>query len=321
MTKKLRIKKQVYYIIAAIVVIIMAASYGIKKYNEHVYHESLEYKLLEYGYEENDVKVILEKFSKKEYMDFILSNAVNKNYIKLTEEKNYKDSKFLEYTEYMKKNPRMALEKVVQNINLHLNETIYKTDFVADLALNEKILVNKYYKLESTYEPDDLVVVPQTYSWGELGSKKMRQPAYDAFVEMFEGAKEAGYYLMINMGYHSYSDQEEVYNNYKNLRGEAYADSMAARAGYSEHQTGLAIDVFSKDNSNRATFKDSETAKWLKENSYKYGFILRYPEDKVNITGFQYEPWHFRYVGVDVATKMYNENITLEEYHSYYIEK
>lgn len=321
MRKKLRIKKQVYYIIAVIIVLIIAVIFGIKKHNEHVYHESLEYKLLEHGYEEDDVKIILEKLNKKEYTDFILSNEVNKNYIKLTQEKYYKESKFFTYIEYMKKNPRMSLEKIVQNINLHLNETIYKTDYLADLSLDTKVLVNKYYKLESTYEPDDLVVVPQTYSWGELGSRKIRQPAYDAFVEMFEGAKEAGYYLMINMGYHSYSDQEEVYNNYKNLRGEMYADSMAARAGYSEHQTGLAMDIFSKDNSNRTTFKDSETAKWLKENSYKYGFILRYPEDKVSITGFNYEPWHYRYVGVDVATKIYNDNITLEEYYSYYIEK
>ena len=91
--------------------------------------------------------------------------------------------------------------------------------------------------------------------------------------------------------------------------------------GASEYQTVLTLDIFSKDNSNKNTFKDTEVFKWLKDNSYKFGFILRYPEDKVNVTGYGYESWHYRYVGKKIAKYIYENNITFEEYYAYYIEK
>ena len=100
-----------------------------------------------------------------------------------------------------------------------------------------------------------------------------------------------------------------------------YADSIASRPGASEHQTGLTLDIFSKDNSNKNTFKDTEVFKWLKDNSYKFGFILRYPEDKVKVTGYGYESWHYRYVGKKIAKYIYENNITFEEYYAYFIEK
>ena len=126
---------------------------------------------------------------------------------------------------------------------------------------------------------------------------------------------------MINSSYRPYKDQERVYNNYKDSRGESGADKIAARPGYSEHQTGLALDIFCTTNSSTKTFAESEAYRWLLDNSYKYGFILRYPEGKENITGYAFESWHYRYVGKDLATKIYNEGITFDEYYAYYIEK
>ena len=180
------------------------------------------------------------------------------------------------------------------------------------------MLVNKYYLLSKDYIPSDLVTISKDYSWGD--DQKVRKVAMDAFIEMWNAAKENGYYLMISSSYRTYEEQEIVYNNYQK-QGSKYADSIAARPGASEHQTGLTLDIFSKTNSNRKTFKDSEEAKWLKENSYKYGFILRYPEDKVNVTGYNYESWHFRYVGKKIAKEVYEKNITFDEYYAYYIEK
>ena len=133
--------------------------------------------------------------------------------------------------------------------------------------------------------------------------------------------EEQGYYLMVSSSYRSYQEQEIVYNNYKKTRGQKYADSIAARPGSSEHQTGLTLDIFNKLNNNKNTFKDTDTAKWLENNAYRFGFILRYPEDKVKVTGYSYEAWHFRYVGKEIAKYVYENNITFEEYYAYYIEK
>ena len=106
-------------------------------------------------------------------------------------------------------------------------------------------------------------------------------------------------------------------DNFEKLGVEA--DLKAARPGYSEHQTGLALDITTRLAEDEE-FVNTEEFSWLKENAHKYGFILRYPEGKENITGYSYEPWHYRYVGIDVATKIYNENITFDEYYAYYIE-
>ena len=109
-----------------------------------------------------------------------------------------------------------------------------------------------------------------------------------------------------------YSYQEKLWNSYSNSKGENWADSVAARAGFSEHQTGLALDIVTYG-STMNNFENSDEFKWLSKNAYKYGFILRYPKGKEHITGYKYEPWHYRYVG-DIASTIYNRNITLEEY-------
>ena len=137
---------------------------------------------------------------------------------------------------------------------------------------------------------------------------------------MWNSANKEGYYLMINSSFRNYQDQESVYNNYKNTSGQTYADSIATRPGFSEHQTGLALDIFSKNNTNKNTFKDTPEAKWLKENAYKYGFILRYPEEFEEVTGITFEPWHYRYVGKDIAKYIYENNITFDEYYAYFLE-
>ena len=157
------------------------------------------------------------------------------------------------------------------------------------------------------------------YYYGD--SQSVRQEVYDAFIDMWNAANEEGIYLIVNSSYRTYADQDEVYNSYKDSYGEKEADAVAARAGYSEHQTGLAIDVFSKDNTSRATFKESLAYSWLEANAYKYGFILRYPEGKENITGYGAESWHYRYVGKDVAEYIYENDITFDEYYAYFIEK
>lgn len=168
------------------------------------------------------------------------------------------------------------------------------------------VVVNKLRPLNpQDYEPDDLVDVPVEHTWEPL----LRQEASDAVVAMFEAAfDEAGLELASNSAYRSYSAQAEIYDG---------DDLSTARPGYSEHQTGLTMDIgaVSGECSLDACFGETEEGIWLRDNAWRFGFILRYPADKTPVTGYEYEPWHFRYVGVELATEMHDTGVTtLEEF-------
>ncbi len=181
------------------------------------------------------------------------------------------------------------------------------------------ILVKEGFQLESTYEPDDLVdstVVPVA---PDCENSKLRADAMAALEEMYNDASALGYNLVINSAYRSYTEQQETYDEYFAKYDEVTAASLVAKPGASEHQTGLGVDLTSQSviSGERLVFGDTDEYQWCKENSYKYGFILRYEEDKADITGIGKEPWHFRYVGVEVATTIYENGWTLEEYCLY----
>jgi len=180
------------------------------------------------------------------------------------------------------------------------------------------MLVNKYNYLDATYTPDNLVSIPTTYAWGEAGSQKVTEDTYNAFLNLWKASNEQGYYLMVSSTYRTYDKQQKVYDEYKNSKGTDYADSIAARPGYSEHQTGYTIDMFEKGTTQK-DFHNTESYNWLINNAHLYGFILRYPEDKEDITGYSFESWHYRYVGVEAATYIYQNKITFDEYYEYYL--
>ena len=320
MSKRFKVKKGVYYVLIAIVLIICTSLFSVYKYKEYKYKQTYTYKLLEHGYSEEQVNKLLDNFSEKDY-EYFLNNEVNNIYLDIIDRKYYLKKNFYKYIEYMNNNKKLDLDTVIRNINIHLDNNFYEVEYNTDTSKDTSMLVNKFYLLGSDYEPSDLVTISQTYSWGDKGSQKVRKAAYDAFLEMWNAASNDGYYLMVSSSYRSYSEQEIVYENYKKNRGQKYADSIAARPGSSEHQTGLTLDIFSKTNSNKNTFKDTEVAEWLKDNSYRFGFILRYPEELVNVTGYNYESWHFRYVGKEIAKYIYENNISFEEYYAYFIEK
>ena len=177
------------------------------------------------------------------------------------------------------------------------------------------VLVNKNYKLPTNYVPNDLETIDVTYS---NKNKLLRQEAKIAFERLSKDAKELGYKIIAVSAYRDYNYQQKLYNEYLETKGKEYADKCSARPGHSEHQTGLAVDVMGSNN-NYDEFEKSKEFEWMKNTAYKYGFILRYPKDKTNITGFKYEPWHYRYVGIEVAKIIHDEQITLEEYYDKYI--
>ena len=166
---------------------------------------------------------------------------------------------------------------------------------------------------------DGVLIANKTYSLPESYGNGLTSATQNAFNKMKSDASGQGFDLYIGSGYRSYYDQKYIYNNYVKRDGQVQADTYSARAGHSEHQSGLAFDVCERGTSACiwSGFDDTLPAKWINENCYKYGLILRYPKGKDNITGYMYESWHFRYVGVELATKLYNngEWITLEEYY------
>lgn len=163
------------------------------------------------------------------------------------------------------------------------------------------LVVNKDYGLPRNYETDT----------GREDSEAM-----EAFKEMKEAARKDGIIINIRSGYRSYYTQVDLYNSYVRRDGKAAADRYSARPGFSEHQTGLVLDI-TTGNTSRSIgtwFDDTPQAEWLYENAYKYGFILRYPQGKEDITGYMYESWHYRYIGKEHSKKFNMNNLTLEEY-------
>lgn len=172
------------------------------------------------------------------------------------------------------------------------------------------VLVNKNNKLPENYVPDDLEYIDIKYSYE---NKQLKKEAKENFEKLSSDALALGFRIVATSAYRPYDYQKDLYEYYVKEKGQDYADLCSARPGHSEHQTGLAIDV---EGSNRSydDFEDAIEFNWMKENAHKYGFILRYPKGKERITGFKYEPWHYRYVGIEIATYIYEKNITLEEY-------
>ncbi len=317
MKKKKKLKKEALYgFIIIIILIIGLIIFGIKKYKYYQYTKTYEYKLLNKGWNETQTKEILNLY--KNNLDYILKKDVNENIITFAKEKYFLFKNLDEYLNYYNENSVKSTKDIVAIVNVHANNNWYEYDIDADTSLNEKILVNKFYHLNKDYSDDDITNISNTYAYE---NNRLRKIALDAYINMYNAAKDDGIKLIINSSYREYEKQESIYEDYKNWYGEIKADKQAARPGYSEHQTGLAIDVFTIDNQLAKTFKDSKGYEWLKNNAYKYGFIERYPENKEYLTGYEFESWHWRYVGVDVATTILNEDITFDEYYAYYIEK
>jgi len=157
---------------------------------------------------------------------------------------------------------------------------------------------------------DGILIANKTYALPPDYAPGVNAEAEDAFYKMQAEAHDLGLTLYISSGYRSYDYQAGLYQRYVDRSGKAEADRYSARPGHSEHQTGLAFDL----NTISDEFKDTDEGKWVAENCHKYGFIIRYPEDKESITGYMYEPWHIRYLGTETATAVYESGLCLEEY-------
>ena len=225
-------------------------------------------------------------------------------------ESNYIEKYYERYLAYKKIHSDYSDDTIITYVNIGLDHDFYTDMEETDMSDGYLIICNKYHKLKDNY-------VPNLVSLNGYGGGQMEKVAASHFKEMVNAAKKDGVSIYNVSGYRSFSTQKSLYNNYVSRDGKAKADTYSARAGTSEHQTGLATDV----NSVSTSFENTKAFQWINKNGYKYGFILRYPKGKEFITGYMYEPWHYRYVGEEVAKIIYEKNITYEEYYATYILK
>lgn len=206
-----------------------------------------------------------------------------------------------------------SIQKAVNRQNSKFDKKLHSVDDADSLW----VIVNKGRKLPNSYEPSNLVIpnVPLRLN-KNYPEMKLKKEAAINLEKMFDTAKKQGINLMLASAYRSYQSQVDVYNLYVETEGAKNAEISSAKPGHSEHQTGLGIDLSStsRECEVQLCFADTREGKWLAKNSYKYGFIIRYQKDKENLTGYEYEPWHFRYVGKELANEVKNDGETLEQF-------
>ena len=215
------------------------------------------------------------------------------------------------YVIYKKAHPELKYFDVVTYVNIGLDFPYYSGMAAKPIKKfnSNLVLCNKY-----NYLPEDYV--PEGYNKSDGRVLSLIDEAQEHFNQMRADALKSGINIYIVSGYRSYSIQNQIYNNYKRQDPNG-ADTYSARPGYSEHQTGLAADLNSASVSSH--FENTQEYKWLNENAYKYGFILRYPKEKEWITGYIFEPWHWRYVGTKIAEKIKETGLTYDEYYAIYL--
>ena len=214
------------------------------------------------------------------------------------------------YEAYKEKDPDKSLYAVIQAVNAGIDKPFYTEMVTTDMSKEYLIIVNKYNKLPEGYSP-------KLESLSGYGNGYMEPTAAAAFRKMVEAGREAGVSLRSLSPYRSHSLQTWQYQFWVDAHGQEMADRESARPGSSEHETGLAVDINTAVEESH--FERTKEYAWLVEHCWEYGFILRYLPEKEYITGYVYEPWHYRYVGVEHAEKIMKLGITYEEYYAYYI--
>lgn len=270
--------------------------------------------LADKGYSDQDISLIVN--ADNSVIKKCLEIAYNKILIGIISDKRFNPNLLKRYIDFSVKNTSLSADGIVATVNSG-KDLIQASGFYAniskvDLDKGYLMLVNKNNQLSSTYTPANLVSIIK------CGSGKMESTALAAYIRMCEVMENEGLNIKVQSSYRSYSTQSSLYNNYVNRYNQAYADTFSARAGHSEHQTGLALDLVSKS-TDFSNFSDSPEFRWLVNNAYKYGYILRYPSGKESITGYKFESWHWRYIGIADAAKMKNMGITFDEYYTNYI--
>lgn len=251
------------------------------------------------------------------------SNSPKNNKPKKTVNKKpvyYQQSLKQRYQAYQKANPDLSIEEAVTRVNMNLDYPFYELIIPQDDPLATNTLVNKYYKLDDSFAPDDLVYINDTYSNTSDPAYKyrkhqMRKVVYDDFIALKEVCKNKGFNLYVVSGYRSTQWQTEIYNHMVETYNVEKADKTSSRPGHSEHTTGLSCDI-ALDNYSFEDVTKHPQYQWFIEQLANYGFIIRYPDKQNALTGYSYESWHLRYLGKQLAQKVKSSNLTYDEYYA-----
>lgn len=309
--RKLNVKRLGIFF-AIILVILILIIFGVNSLiSEAKLKKTDEYKLGEVGYTENEIKIILKELKDKE-LDKIINSKYKKNLTKFLKEKYFIYDNLEKYLSYYSENEGIDVKDVISIVNTKADNEWYSNVKETDTSKGNLMLVNKFYGLKEDYVPSDLVLVSSTYAYE---GNYISESIYDNLIRMLDAAKDKGYVMVVYQGYRSYADQQEIYKELQNASDTEGADRVAARAGHSDYQTGLGVTLSVYSGSSE------EANKWLLENCFKYGFILRYPSGTEKITGFEEDKWRLRYVGVDASSKIHSEGITFDEYYEYYLNR
>ena len=269
--------------------------------------------LLKKGYSNDDISIIISHGDDSDVTEFAKRDKVR--YLEEFYSIDFAKLKYYDrYLKYMDES-REDEETSVLLVNLDMDKADYE-DPVIVTNFSNSMLVNKHRMLKKNFIPDNLVTIDSNYV-ADKGMKGNRTAVIE-LKKMFDDAEKEGFHLVVNSAYRSYDDQEEIENTYRNLYGETYVQNYVLKPGYSEHQTGLAFDIGSKDTN---VFAQSDEYKWIVDNCYKYGYIYRFKKNYESITGIRSEAWHYRYVGKDIAKYIYENDITLEEYYARFLDK
>lgn len=226
--------------------------------------------------------------------------------------KYYKNEKTQRYVDYKAIHADLGWEKVITYVNIGLDYYFYSNTSVVANPAATSALVNKYHPLPSDYVPPHLEYINPAYSYGD---SMLTHEARVAFERMCSDAEQLGYTIFANSGYRSYAAQKEVYESYydpSDPNSAYYQALLAAKPGFSEHQTGLAVDIIRASDE----LRDTAVYRWYSKNCYKYGFIIRYPYAMEPIVGYSSEPWHLRYLGIPLATAVTQSGLTYDEYYA-----
>lgn len=266
--------------------------------------------LINLGYTDDEAELLLNLDGDK--LRFILENNKDEHLFDWIQIETFIPSRYQRYLNAKSTNLSYDDTQLFEWVNSDRDRAFYTEIQTSFPELGKLMLVNKYHALADDFVPNELVSI------APYGQVKLEREAAEAFKKLASDAKDEGYTIVGISGYRSYQTQVTLYQRYVNKDGKKLADTYSARAGHSEHQTGLAIDVAS-NNPNILAFEQSTSFDWMLEYAYEYGFILRYPKGKEQITGYKYEPWHYRYVGVDIATELKKSGMTFDEYAAVYI--
>ena len=287
-------------------------SYSKIKYHEHKNLISNINALLEKGYSNNNINMILDHGNDEDVTSF-----ASRDKIKYLEEfYNISYAKLRYYDEYVLYSNETGEdeETTVLMVNLGLNKGDYTEPFEVD-TFSKEMLVNRHFKIKDELEPTTIINIDENYTNGE--EQKGDREAVAALKKMFDDASSQGFNLVVNSSYRSFAMQEELCSEYRVIYGDNYVNNYLALPGYSEHQTGLSFDIGSR---NTNVFANSKEYGWMVDNAYKYGFILRYTKVGAEITQFRSEPWHYRFVGKKIAEYIYENDITFEEYYAMFLD-